>query len=116
MITPEVSRPGQPRGPMFRRSAQFVRGAQSSEANHIRSHSHLIAVGFGLVATIASWPVSGLAPAPGLDASWEFGLASAAVHHIAWGPHLDFTYGPLGFLDFRTLWFASTATMALAYA
>jgi len=76
----------------------------------------VVTVGFGLIATVISWPVSGLAPSIGLDSSWEFGLASAAVHHIAWGPHLDFTYGPLGFLGFRTLWFASTATLALVYA
>jgi len=75
----------------------------------------LMAAGFGLLCTVASWPVSGFVPTTGGDPSFEFGLAFAAVHHTAWGPHLDFTFGPLGFLDFPTLYFASTATLAFLY-
>ena len=73
------------------------------------------AAGIGVVFTIAAWPVLSLSPSTGLDPSWGFGLASAAVRHIAWGPNLDFTYGPLGFLTVRTLYFGSTATLAFIY-
>jgi len=73
------------------------------------------AAGVGVVFTVAAWPVLSLSPGTGLDQSWGFGLASAAVKHIAWGPNLDFTYGPLGFLTVRTLYFGSTAALAFAY-
>ena len=73
------------------------------------------AAAVGAVFTVAAWPVVSLAPATGLDQSWGFGLASAAVKHIAWGPNLDFTYGPLGFLTVRTLYFGSTAALAFVY-
>ncbi|HVA02908.1 MAG TPA: hypothetical protein VMU64_04095 [Acidimicrobiales bacterium] len=73
------------------------------------------AAAVGAVFTVAAWPVLSLSPATGLDQSWGFGLASAAVKHIAWGPNLDFTYGPLGFLTVRTLYFGSTAALAFVY-
>lgn len=79
-------------------------------ANRIMS-----AAGVGAVFTVAAWPVLSLSPSTGLDQSWGFGLASAAVRHIAWGPNLDFTYGPLGFLTVRTLYFGSTAALAFVY-
>jgi hypothetical protein len=48
--------------------------------------------------TIVSWPVTDLIPKAGLDPSWEGGLAMAFVQRLHWGPNVDFTYGPLGFL------------------
>ena len=74
-----------------------------------------VALGFGLVCTIVSWPVISLAPVTGLDSSWRSGLAMAAVHHIEWGSRLDFTYGPLGFLTVRALYFGSTAALSFLY-
>lgn len=75
----------------------------------------VVALGFGLLCTIVSWPVISLAPITGLDSSWRSGLAMAAVHHIEWGSRLDFTYGPLGFLTVRALYFGSTAALAFLY-
>jgi hypothetical protein len=75
----------------------------------------IISLGFGLLCTIVSWPVISLAPVTGLDSSWRSGLAMAAVHHIEWGSRLDFTYGPLGFLTVRALYFGSTAALAFLY-
>jgi hypothetical protein len=42
-------------------------------------------------------------------------LSMAFVKHIAWGPRLDFTYGPLGFLTQQTLFFGSTAALSVVY-
>jgi hypothetical protein len=56
-----------------------------------------------------------LAPITGIDAAWRFGLAYSEVHHLAWGPSLDFTYGPLGFLTVQTLYFGSQAALAFVY-
>lgn len=71
-----------------------------------------LAVGFGLLFTIASWDPINLSPITGLDSSWAVGLAMAFVHHIEWGPNMAFTYGPLGFLSQPTLFFGSTAALA----
>src|SRR5271155_3411069 len=96
------------------RMSRFTRRAAMSSTplwrNPITS-----AAGVGVVFTVAAWPVLSLSPGTGLNQSWGFGLASAAVKHIAWGPNLDFTYGPLGFLTVRTLYFGSTAALAFAY-
>jgi hypothetical protein len=99
------------RRPWPRRPGQ---GARSS-LTPLWSNPNVRAVGFGLVCTVVSWPVISLAPTIGLDPSWRFALAASAVHHIAWGPRLDFTYGPLGFLTVRALYFGSTAALAFAY-
>jgi len=68
-----------------------------------------------LVMTIVTWPPMGLVPQAGLDTSWQAGLAMALVHHIAWGPRIDFTYGPLGFLITPTLYYASTSILSVIY-
>ncbi len=68
-----------------------------------------------LVLTIISWPVTDLTPYAGLDPSWEGGLAMAFVQHLHWGPNIDFTYGPLGFLTVPMLYFQSTAALSLIY-
>ena len=51
----------------------------------------------------------------GLDPSWHAGLAMAAHSGLAFGPDLDFSYGPLGFLDFNEAWFGDTLVLAFAY-
>ena len=79
------------------------------------SRPNMLAVGFGLFCTVVTWTPTVLAPTVGIDASWSFGLAYSGVHHLAWGPSLDFTYGPLGFLTVRTLYFGSQAALAFVY-
>jgi hypothetical protein len=51
------------------------------------------------IAVVVFWPQSSLEPTVGLDPSWQAGLAMARDLHIAWGPEVLFTYGPLGFLQ-----------------
>jgi hypothetical protein len=96
------------------RVAQHRRSRDSAWSRLWRS-PNAVAIGLGLVFTGAAWPAVTLAPSVGLDPSWGFGLASSAVHHIEWGPDLDFAYGPLGFLTVRTLYYGSTAALAFVY-
>ena len=72
-------------------------------------------VGIAVLFTIATWPPADVRPTPGLDPSWQAGLSMASVRHLQWGPRMDFTYGPLGFLSQPTLYFGSTAEFSLAY-
>jgi hypothetical protein len=65
--------------------------------------------------TVATWVPASLAPISGLDPSWGAGLSMAFVHHLAWGTNMNFTYGPLGFLSQRVLFFESTAVLATVY-
>jgi hypothetical protein len=74
-------------------------------------------VGIAVLCTIAAWFPHDVyfSPTTGVDPSWQVALSMAFVHHIAWGPRIDFTYGPLGFLSQQTLFFGSTAALSLIY-
>jgi hypothetical protein len=67
-----------------------------------------------LVATVFNW-VGWQAVHPGLDPSWQAGLAVAFTRHLRWGPQVDFTYGPYGFAGFLEPFYRSTSTIALLY-
>ena len=75
----------------------------------------------GLFLVVISWPIATLAPATGptpslgLDPSWRASLAMAFVHHLHWGPQIDYTYGPLGFLISPVLYYQSTALLSMAF-
>jgi len=72
----------------------------------------------GLAATVAVvmfWAQPSLDPTVGLDPSWQAGLAMARDHHIAWGPDLVFTYGPLGFLQSSNYYFYGQSVLATFY-
>ncbi len=75
----------------------------------------LVWVAGAVAIALLSWHALPLVPAPGLDNSWGAGLHMAAHDGITFGDHLNFTYGPLGFLDVTTLWYDSTGTLAFAY-
>lgn len=68
-----------------------------------------------LVLTVITWPVMDLVPQAGLDPSWEAGLAMALTQHLAWGPRIDFTYGPLGFFVVPTLYYEATSLLSICY-
>ena len=104
-------------GVAFRIARQLGKGAQTLHnwSERAASRPKILAVGFGLFCTVVTWTPTVLAPLTGLDPSWNFGLAYSEVHHLAWGPGLDFTYGPLGFLTVRTLYFGSQAALAFAH-
>jgi hypothetical protein len=87
----------------------------ASSVRRLLARLNVQAVLFGLISTVVSWTPTQLTPTPIADRSWQFALAYSGVHHMAWGPGFDFTYGPLGFLTIRTLWFGTTAALSFAY-
>ena len=66
------------------------------------------------VVTLFTWP-GWTRVKPGLDPSWQAGLAIAFTHHLQWGPQLDFTYGPYGFAGYLEPFYRSTALIAVLY-
>lgn len=53
--------------------------------------------------------------APGLDASWNAGLAVGFEEGMLWGREIVFTYGPLGWLNSNAAWFADLTVLAFVY-
>ena len=58
----------------------------------------------GLVIAILTWPFSSVVPGPGVDPSWVAGLYMATARGMNAGAEIVFSYGPLGFLDFPSLY------------
>ena len=63
-----------------------------------------------------TFPVLPLVPAPGLDASWQAGLALAQEQGLHYGRDIVFTYGPLGFLTASPLFVVWSGIVAVAFA
>ncbi|WP_293327884.1 hypothetical protein [Mycobacterium sp.] len=51
----------------------------------------------------------------GIDPSWEAVVAMAPSRHIAWGPGLVFTYGPLGYLQTTAYYSFGQSVLATIY-
>lgn len=71
-----------------------------------------------LVAVIAllSWPGRGdLSPGLDTDGAWEIGIRQALHDGLDWGPDLQFTYGPLGFLHAPMLVYPWSARISFAW-
>src|SRR6516225_5909761 len=69
----------------------------------------------GAVVAAVAVPSLSIAPTVGWDDSWRVGIILAASHHVQWGPHLAFTYGPLGYLIESTVVSARLGYVALAF-
>lgn len=54
-------------------------------------------------------------PAVGLDPSWQAAMHMAARQGVDFGSGIDFTYGPLGFLAVPSLYYSSTAALAVVF-
>ncbi|BCI88910.1 hypothetical protein NIIDMKKI_41160 [Mycobacterium kansasii] len=61
------------------------------------------------------WPQSSVDADVGLDPSWEAAVALARIHHLAWGPEIVFTYGPLAFLQNTAYYSTQQAVLATLY-
>ncbi|MBS1675780.1 MAG: hypothetical protein JST08_00195 [Actinobacteria bacterium] len=70
----------------------------------------------GLIVALLSWQVGFKAPGVGLDASWNAGLAMAVDQGLRFGKEVVFTYGPLGFLNSRLVWFDGLGVLSFLYA
>ncbi len=84
-------------------------------ASLVSRHRGTALIALAVAYTILTWPGTQLAPQSGLDQSWQAGLAMALEKHIQWGPRIDFTYGPLGFLVVPMLYYHLTAALSLTY-
>ncbi|MEE2853921.1 MAG: hypothetical protein VX424_14890 [Actinomycetota bacterium] len=67
------------------------------------------------IASFILWPQSSVDAGIGLDQSWEAGLALARMHHLAWGPQIVYTYGPLGFLQSTAYYSFDQSLLASIY-
>lgn len=75
----------------------------------------------GLALTALTWPVNGIVPATGPDASWIVGLYLTHAEGLQFGRDFVWTYGPLGFLEVpvlvdQVLWAIAFAYQALIHA
>ncbi len=61
------------------------------------------------------WPQCSVDATVGLDSSYQAGLALARIHHLAWGPEIVFTYGPLGFLQTTAYYSYGQSLLATIY-
>lgn len=78
-------------------------------------HGLLASLAIGVVLAAITWPSVGLAPQTGIDQSWNAGLAMAIHQHLAFGPRVQFAYGPLGVLVSPALWYPGLAAAAAVY-
>jgi hypothetical protein len=70
----------------------------------------------GAIVALMTWRVGMNPPAPGLDASWNAGLAMAVEDGLRFGKDVVFSYGPLGFLQGQSIWFGDLAVIAFLYS
>jgi len=68
-----------------------------------------------VITAVLFWPQSSVDAMVGLDPSWQAGLAMARIHHLAWGPELVSTYGPLGFLQNTAYYSFDQSLLATIY-
>jgi hypothetical protein len=70
----------------------------------------------GAVLVLLTWPTRFAPPIVGLDPSWHTGLAVAVKEGLQFGQEVVFTYGPLGFLDYPSVWYPDLARIAFVYS
>ena len=70
----------------------------------------------GLIVALLGWQVGFQTPGPGLDPSWNAGLAMAVDQGLRFGKEVVFTYGPLGFLNSRLVFFSGLSVLSFLYA
>jgi hypothetical protein len=74
------------------------------------------AVWGGLIVALLGWQIGFETPGAGLDPSWNAGLAMGVHQGLRWGPEIAFTYGPLGFLNTRLVFFGDLSVLSFVYA
>ena len=87
-------------------------GARTSE----RQRTAFVALLIGLGAVVLRWRNDYfMQPTPGLDPSWMGGLHMARHMDVNFGPGIDFTYGPLGFLGLPINYYRFDYSLAFAF-
>ncbi|MBS1881836.1 MAG: hypothetical protein JSS97_02635 [Actinobacteria bacterium] len=72
--------------------------------------------GAGLIVALLGWSVGFQTPGPGVDPSWNAGLAMAIDQGLHFGKEVVYTYGPLGFLQSRLVFFGGLGILSFLYA
>jgi hypothetical protein len=70
----------------------------------------------GAAVALLAWRVGMNPPGPGLDPSWNAGLAMAAHDGLQFGQEIVFSYGPLGFLQSQYIWFGGPGVLAFLFS
>src|SRR4051812_26723813 len=81
-----------------------------------RANQVPVALWGGLLVAVLTWQIGFNTPAAGLDPSWNAGLALAAADGLHFGKQIVFSYGPLGFLNSRFVFFDGQAILSVIYA
>lgn len=71
--------------------------------------------GAGLIVALLGWSVGFQTPGPGIDPSWNAGLAMAVDQGLHFGKEVVYTYGPLGFLQSRLVFFDGLGILSFLY-
>jgi hypothetical protein len=71
--------------------------------------------GAGLIVALLGWSVGFQTPGPGIDPSWNAGLAMAVDQGLHFGTQVVYTYGPLGFLQSRLVFFDGLGILSFLY-
>jgi hypothetical protein len=69
----------------------------------------------GLIVALLTWQIGFQTPGAGIDPSWNAGLAMAVDQGLHFGKEVVFTYGPLGFLNSRIVFFSDLAVLSFLY-
>src|SRR5437763_15750670 len=70
----------------------------------------------GALLAVLAWPVDTLVkPGSTYYDGWPTALYLAVHDHVHWGPDVDYTYGPLGFLRLPIVYFQGTTRLSLIY-
>lgn len=70
----------------------------------------------GAIVALLGWELGMNSPGPGIDQSWNAGLAIGAHEGMQWGREIVFSYGPLGFLQSQSMWFSDQAVLAFLFS
>ncbi|GJO43195.1 hypothetical protein [Mycobacterium marinum] len=68
-----------------------------------------------LVAVVFFWPQVPVEAPTGVDPSWQAAVALGQIRHLAWGPQIVFTYGPLAFLQDSSYYSPLQAVLSTIY-
>jgi hypothetical protein len=71
--------------------------------------------GVGLIVALLGWSVGFQTPGPGVDPSWNAGLAMAVDQGLHFGKQVVYTYGPLGFLQSGLVFFSGLGVLSFLY-
>lgn len=69
-----------------------------------------------MLVALLGWRTGMHPPAPGLDPSWNSGLAMAVRDGFGFGREIVFSYGPLGFLQSPYIWYGDLGVLAFLFS